>query len=197
MYCAYITTLKGLRKHSNADRLQCVEVFGQNVIVDLSYQEGQKVVFFPSDGQLSLEYTTDNNLVRKKDENGNNIGGYMDAEKRNVTAIRLRGEKSEGLILPVETLSKYTDISKLKMVIRLQSLVVMRFVRNIFQEERIVQEVMEMVQIRRTSFRKKQYHTHFLKSIKILHSLHIICQHLSQVTRFILLVSSTEHQLVL
>ena len=114
MYCAYITTLKGLRKHSNADRLQCVEVFGQNVIVDLSYHEGQKVIFFPSDGQLSIEYATDNNLVRKKDENGNNIGGYMDAEKRNVTAIRLRGEKSEGLVLPIETLSKYTDVSKLK-----------------------------------------------------------------------------------
>lgn len=92
MYCAYITTLKGLRKHSNADRLQCVEVFGQNVIVDLSYQEGQKVVFFPSDGQLSLEYATDNNLVRKKDENGNNIGGYMDAEKRNVTAINYKND---------------------------------------------------------------------------------------------------------
>lgn len=114
MYCAYITTLKGLRKHSNADRLQCVEVFGQNVIVDLSYKEGQKVIFFPSDGQLSSEYATENNLVRVKDENGNNIGGYMDAEKRNVTAIRLRGEKSEGLVLPIETLSKYTDISKLK-----------------------------------------------------------------------------------
>lgn len=97
MYCAYITTLKGLRKHSNADRLQCVEVFGQNVIVDLSYQEGQKVIFFPSDGQLSLEYATDNNLVRKKDEDGNNIGGYMDAEKRNVTAIRLRGESQKDL----------------------------------------------------------------------------------------------------
>ena len=56
MYCAYITTLKGLRKHSNADRLQCAEVFGQNVIVDLSYKEGQKVIFFPSDGQLSIEF---------------------------------------------------------------------------------------------------------------------------------------------
>ena len=114
MYCAYITTIKGLRKRTNADRLQCVEVFGQNVIVDLNYYEGQKVVFFPSDGQLSLEYATDNNLVRVKDENGNNIGGYMDPEKRNVTAIRLRGEKSEGLVLPIETLSKYTDVSKLK-----------------------------------------------------------------------------------
>ena len=74
MYCGYITTLHNLRKHSNADRLQCVEVFGQNVIVDLSYYEGQKVVFFPSDGQLSEEFATKNNLVRKKDENGNEIG---------------------------------------------------------------------------------------------------------------------------
>lgn len=114
MYCGYITTLKQLRKHSNADRLQCVEVFGQNVIVDLSYKEGQRVVFFPSDGQLSLEYANDNNLIRKKDENGNNIGGYMDEKKRNVAAIKLRGEKSEGLVLPIETLSKYTNISKLK-----------------------------------------------------------------------------------
>ena len=114
MYCAYVTTLKGLRKHSNADRLQCVEVFGQNVIVDLSYKDGQKVVFFPSDGQLSEEYAKDNNLVRMKDENGNNIGGYMDAEKRNVTAIRLRGEKPEGLVLPIESLSKYVDVTKLK-----------------------------------------------------------------------------------
>lgn len=114
MYCAYVTTLKGLRKHSNADRLQCVEVFGQNVIVDLSYKDGQKVVFFPSDGQLSEEYAKDNNLVRMKDENGNNIGGYMDAEKRNVTAIRLRGEKLEGLVLPIESLSKYVDVTKLK-----------------------------------------------------------------------------------
>lgn len=114
MYCGYITTLKKIRKHKNADRLQCVEVFNQNVIVDLSYHEGQKIVFFPSDGQLSEEFATDNNLVRVKDENGNNIGGYMDPVKRNITAVKLRGEKSEGIILPIERLAKYTDISKLK-----------------------------------------------------------------------------------
>lgn len=114
MYCGYITTIKSIRKHTNADRLQCVEVFGQNVIVDLSYYEGQKVVFFPTDGQLSEEFANDNNLVRKKDENGNNIGGYMEPGKRNITAIKLRGEKSEGLILPIEVLSKYTDICALK-----------------------------------------------------------------------------------
>lgn len=114
MYCGYITTIKNIRKHSNADRLQCVECFGQNVIVDLSYYEGQKCVFFPSDGQLSEEFANDNNLVRKKDENGNNIGGYMEPTKRNITAIKLRGERSEGLILPIESLAKYTNVSELK-----------------------------------------------------------------------------------
>lgn len=113
MYCGYIVELQKLRKHSNADRLQCVEVFGNNIIVDLSYKEGQRVVFFPVDGRLSEEYAEANNLVRKKDEAGNNIGGYLEPGKNNIRALKLRGEKSEGLVLPIETLSPYTDIEKL------------------------------------------------------------------------------------
>ena len=113
MYCAYITTIKDIRKHSNADRLQCCTVFGNNVIVDLSYQNGQRVVYFPVDGQLGKEFAEDNKLVRVKDENGNNSGGYLDPDKRNIKALNLRGEKSDGLILPIETLAKYTDITKL------------------------------------------------------------------------------------
>lgn len=113
METAHITTIKEIHKHSNADRLQCVTVFGNNVIVDLSYTLGQRVVFLPTDLQLSEEFANDNNLLRKKDDAGNNIGGYMDPDKRNIVALKLRGEKSEGLILPIEVLSKYTDISKL------------------------------------------------------------------------------------
>jgi len=93
--------------------LQCATIFGNNVIVDLTYKEGQRVIYFPTDGQLSEEFANDNNLVRKKDENGNNIGGYLDPDKRNITALKLRGEKSDGLVLPIEVLSKYTDITKL------------------------------------------------------------------------------------
>lgn len=113
MYCGYIVELKGLRKHNNADRLQCVEVFGNNVIVSLDYYDGQKCVFFPTDGQLSEKYATENNLVRIKDENGNNIGGYLDPDKRNIKAMRLRGEKSEGLLMPIETLVPYVDVNTL------------------------------------------------------------------------------------
>ena len=109
-YNAYITTLKNVRKHPNADRLQLAECFGNTVCVNLDYTEGEIGVYLPVDGQLSEEFATVNNLVRKKDDAGNNIGGYMDPSKRNVQAIRLRGEKSDGLFLPLSCL-EYTGVN--------------------------------------------------------------------------------------
>ena len=114
-YSAYVTKIKNLRKHPNADRLQLGECFGNTVCVSLDYQDNQLGIYFPTDGQLSMEYCEHNNLVRKKDENGNNIGGYMDPAKRNVTTIRLRGEKSDGLFMPLESLAfTGVDLTSLK-----------------------------------------------------------------------------------
>lgn len=114
MYNAYITRIKNMRKHPNADRLQIGECFGNAVIVSMEYEDNQLGVYFPSDGRLSVEFAEANNLLRKKDENGNNIGGYMDPDKRNVTAIKLRGEKSDGLFLPLKSLETFGDITALK-----------------------------------------------------------------------------------
>lgn len=114
MYNAYITKINNLRKHPNADRLQLGDCFGNTVCVDLKFKEGELGVYFPTDGQLSLEFAEANNLLRKKDEDGNNIGGYMDPEKRNVSAIRLRGEKSDGLFLPLTSLESFGDTDTLK-----------------------------------------------------------------------------------
>lgn len=113
-YSAYITTINHLRKHSNADRLQVATIFGNDVIVDLSYEIGQRVIYFPTDGQLGKEFAYENNLVRLKDANGNNTGGYLDPDKRNIKAINLRGEKSDGLVLPIKVLEKYANIDDLK-----------------------------------------------------------------------------------
>lgn len=112
-YKAYITTIKNLRKHPNADRLQLGECFGNTICVDLTYQPEQVGIYFPTDGQLSVEFAEANNLLRKKDENGNPCGGYMDPEKRNVKTIKLRGEKSDGLFLPLTSLASFGDISTL------------------------------------------------------------------------------------
>ena len=114
MYNAYITRIKNLHKHPNADRLQIGECFGNAVIVSMDYEDNQLGIYFPSDGQLSVEFADANNLLRKKDENGNNIGGYMDPDKRNVTAIKLRGEKSDGLFLPLKSLESFGDITTLR-----------------------------------------------------------------------------------
>ena len=106
MHCGYITTLKNVRQHPNADRLLLAECFGNTVCVSLDYFENQIGVCFPTDLQLSVEFATNNNLLRLRDENGHSIpgGGYMDPDKRNVTAIKLRGEKSDGLFLPLSCL---------------------------------------------------------------------------------------------
>ena len=114
MYNAYITRIKNMHKHPNADRLQIGECFGNAVIVSMEYEDNQLGIYFPSDGQLSVEFAEVNNLLRKKDENGNNIGGYMDPDKRNVTAIKLRGEKSDGLFLPLKSLESFGDISTIR-----------------------------------------------------------------------------------
>ena len=113
-YTAFITRIKNMRPHPNADRLQMGECFGNTVIVSMEYTDNQLGVYFPSDGQLSVAFAEANNLLRKKDENGNNIGGYMDPDKRNVTAIKLRGEKSDGLFLPLTSLESFGDITTLK-----------------------------------------------------------------------------------
>lgn len=66
MYKAYITQLKDVRPHPNADRLVLGTCFGNTVCLDLSAVEGEVGIYFPEGGQLSLEFCKHNNLLRKK-----------------------------------------------------------------------------------------------------------------------------------
>ena len=104
MYNGYIVKVEHLRSHSNADRLQILTVFGLDTAVDLSVSVGDIGLYLPTDGQISAEFGEVNNLLRKTDDAGNNIGGFVDPDRRNITAIRLRGERSEGLYLPIKCL---------------------------------------------------------------------------------------------
>ena len=110
MYSGYITTLKNVRQHPNADRMKLADCFGNTVCVGLDAAEGEIVIYFPTDGQLSVEFCAQHDLVRRKDENGNPAGGYLDPAKRNIRAIKLRGEKSDGLVMPLSALA-YTGIN--------------------------------------------------------------------------------------
>lgn len=106
-YCGYITRIKEIRKHTNADRLQVATLFGNDTIVSLNVKEGDLGIYFPTDGKLSQEYAVENKLTRAE-------GGYLDPEKRHITSLKLRGEKSDGLFMPIKSLEKFTKISELK-----------------------------------------------------------------------------------
>lgn len=113
MYHAYVTKLENVRKHPNADRLLLADCFGNTVCVSLDFTEGQTVIYFPTDGQLSAEFAHANHLCRK-DVNGQPDTGYLDPDKRNIRAIKLRGEKSDGLAMPLNCLETFGDISTLR-----------------------------------------------------------------------------------
>jgi hypothetical protein len=100
-----------VREHGNADNLVLATCFENTVCVAKDkYFEGQLGVYFPVDGQLSMEFCEKNGLLAVYDEFGKNIsGGYLDASKRNIRAIKLRGEQSDGLFLPIECLA-YTGV---------------------------------------------------------------------------------------
>ena len=113
-YTGFVVKVEHLRKHSNADRLQIATFFGNDTIVSLDTKIGDIGIYFPVDGQLSERFCAVNDLVRRKDENGKQVGGYLDPEKRNIKALNLRGEKSDGLYMPITCLADFCKISDLK-----------------------------------------------------------------------------------
>lgn len=106
-YNAVICKIDSISKHPNADRLQiCSVAGGFQVITDLNTKVGDLGVYFPVDGQVSLDFATKNNLLEIKDPVTHKKigGGFMDY-KRRIRAMSLRGVKSNGLWLSLSCLS--------------------------------------------------------------------------------------------
>ncbi len=104
-YTCQVVKIKNLRKHSNADRLQVTTIQGSNVICGLDVQIGDLMLYFPVESQLGKDFAEKNDLIRRKDEEGKNVGGLFENSRR-IKALKLRGEKSEGYICPLSYLDK-------------------------------------------------------------------------------------------
>ena len=102
-----------VRPLPGSDNIQIGSCGPYQVIVGIGTQDGELGVFFESDGQLSEEFASKNDLVRRKDADGNKCGGMFE-ENRRVKSIKLRGAKSEGFWCPPSLLA-YTgfDLSSL------------------------------------------------------------------------------------
>ena len=106
-YLAKIVELKGLRKHQNADRLQVATIDFQNVIVGLDQKDGDICVFFPVESQININFLAFINAFRDKTLNTNQeVSGFFENKGR-VRAVKLRGEKSMGFVVPIEQLEAF------------------------------------------------------------------------------------------
>lgn len=104
MYKAIVTELQSVRPHPNADRLKLATVWGNQIVVGLDAKDGDLGLYFLTDGQLSEEFCKENDLIRRKDENGKKVGGMFDKNRR-VRTQKFRGEVSDGFWCPMSYLS--------------------------------------------------------------------------------------------
>lgn len=110
-YSATVVRISNLRPHSNADRLVCTNIFGNNVIVGKDTKVGDLGLYFPLESQLGEEFAKANDLIRRKDENGKAAGG-MFGDNRRVRAQTFRGEKSMGFFIPINSLNNFYSNGK-------------------------------------------------------------------------------------
>lgn len=94
MKLAYIETIREVRNHPNADKLDLAKVLGWQVIVKRDeYKEGDKVVFIATDTILPSAPWSD--FLKSKSSPDKPI---------RLNTIKLRGEYSSGLVLPLSIL---------------------------------------------------------------------------------------------
>lgn len=106
-YLATIVKLENVHKHSNADRLQCVSIFANNVVTGLDAKDGDIYVYFPLESSISKEYLSYSNSFEDTSLNKDTSKkGFFNKHGR-VRAINLRGEKSEGYIIPKASLEDF------------------------------------------------------------------------------------------
>lgn len=106
-YLASIVKIDNIRQHSNADRLQCTNVFFNNVITGMNAKIGDLVVYFPIESQISEDFLSYTNSFEDKELNADkSVKGYF-SSKRRVRCMGLRNEKSQGYIVPVAELEKF------------------------------------------------------------------------------------------
>jgi len=100
-YQAFVCRLQNVRPHSNADRIKLATVYGNQIVVGLDNVDGDLGVYFPTDGQLSETFCSENNLFRHSQLNKDkSVSGYFE-DNRRVRTQKFRGEESDGFWMPI------------------------------------------------------------------------------------------------
>ncbi len=113
-YCATIVDIKTLVDLPDCDNIQGAIIFGNQVIVGKDSQVGDVGIYFPAETQLSHEYVSKSNLYKHSPLNEDEEQkGYIENNRR-VRTMKMRGNKTCGLFMPLESLSFCFNIKDLK-----------------------------------------------------------------------------------
>ena len=114
-YAAQIVRISALNPLENSDNLLGAPLLGMQAVVSNGTEIGTVGVVFVAGTQLSDEYTARNNLFRHAEFNEDKEKAGFIEDNRRVKAIKLRGNRSDALFMPLSSLA-YTkvDLSELK-----------------------------------------------------------------------------------
>ena len=102
-YAAQVVRVPRLVKLEGLDNLDGVPVLGHQALTQKGKSEGDLVIAFTAETQLSHEFAAFNNLYRSEELNNDKTErGYLEANRR-IRAIKLRGHRSDALIMPLSS----------------------------------------------------------------------------------------------
>lgn len=107
-YLAKIVNIEHFKAHSDPEvtKLKCAIIDGFNIICGIDYEPGL-YVYFPTGCCLNPDFLKYANLYKHSEMNNDQEKSGMFEDNGRVKAIRLRGELSEGFILPIIILENY------------------------------------------------------------------------------------------
>ena len=104
-YCATVVQINNIIPIEKANNIQHAIIMGNSVIVSKNVNIGDIDLFFPVESQLSSLYLSCNNLYREKELNIDKTkSGFFELNGR-VRCVKLIGNKSEGLFMPLNSLN--------------------------------------------------------------------------------------------
>jgi len=106
-YLARIVRINSFQPHPNANKLKIAIIDNNQVITSIDAKENDIYVYFPLESCLNFQYLSWSNSFSSSDLNADKSKKGFFANSGRIKAIKLRGSKSEGYIIPLTDLQQW------------------------------------------------------------------------------------------
>lgn len=122
-YTATVVEINGLNLLEGLDNLRGTNILGNQVLVGKDTVVGERGIFFPSECQLSEEFTSANNLFKKAEKNADPAAkpGFIE-DNRRIKALKFRGHNSSGFFLSLSEVRGLKGLDSLRVGDEFQTL---------------------------------------------------------------------------